>query len=169
MNALPASLPSAFPSAKLQAVPSQPTADDRSSVPGIVAPVRLVPAVVGKKGRAQRIYIECPDWCTTDHSSGNVDLEDITHYSGGDVVEVETFAYGDTSHSELSCMISADPSSDDLRIREAHLLVDTGTSEDARLTPEMAESLADDLIAFASQLRHKARQVALFNRKQARR
>ncbi|MFC7973916.1 DUF6907 domain-containing protein [Streptomyces cinereoruber] len=169
MSALPDSLPLAFRPAKLQAVPSQPTAADRSMSAQPVPPVRLVPAVVGVKGREQRVYIECADWCVVDHTRGYNLLEDIAHYSDGDLVQVESFAYGDKAHSELSCMISADPSADDSRIREAHLLVDTGSSEDARLTPEMAESLADDLIAFASQLRHKARQVSAFNRKQARR
>lgn len=130
---------------------------------------RIVPAVVGRGGRSMQVYIECPEWCTNDHSTGNVELEDITHYSMSDVAQVPTFFNADTSHTDLTLTVSSDPTSCDPRCREAHLLVDTGTDEEARLTPEMAEELADDLIAFASQLRHKARQVAAFNRKQARR
>jgi hypothetical protein len=142
-------------------------------LPGIpaqpVAPVRLVPAVVGKAGTQQRIFVECPDFCGVDHTKGYVELEDITHYSASDVAQVSTFFDETTSHTDLTATIASDPTASDPRLREAHLLVDTGTFDEARLTPAMAEELADDLIAFASQLRHKARQVAAFNRKQARR
>lgn len=150
----------------LSGIPTQP---DRNSAPATSTPVRLVPAIIGRKGRTVQVYIECPEWCTVDHSTGNVQLEDITHYSTADVAQVPTFFSADTSHTDLTLSISSDPTSSDPRCREAHLLVDTCTDEEARLTPELAEALADDLIAFASQLRHKARQVAAFNRKQAQR
>ncbi|APE23012.1 MULTISPECIES: DUF6907 domain-containing protein [Streptomyces] len=130
---------------------------------------RLVPTLVGAKGRAQRVYIECPEWCTVDHSKRIAHLDDVTHYSDGDVLQVSTFTDEDTSLWDLTLNISADPSATDLRLREAHLVVDVGGGETAHLNPSMADELADDLIAFASQLRHKARQVALFNRKQAQR
>ncbi|MFD8640773.1 DUF6907 domain-containing protein [Streptomyces zaomyceticus] len=156
-----------IPTEVLPVIPAQ--TDDRNSVPGISSPVRVMPAVVGKAGAAQRIYVECPDFCGVDHTKGYVELEDITHYSASDVAQVLTFLDDTTSHSDLTATIALDPTAEDPRKREAHLVVDTGTFEEARLTPAMAEELADDLIAFASQLRHKARQVAAFNRKQARR
>ncbi|MEE1818477.1 hypothetical protein PUR59_26090 [Streptomyces sp. SP18ES09] len=130
---------------------------------------RLVPAVVGPKGRAQRIYIECPEWCTVDHGKRTAHLDDITHYSDGDYLQISTFTDEDTSLWDLTLNVTADPVADDPRMREAHIGLDVGGGEVARLDPSMAEELADDLIAFASQLRHKARQVALFNRKQAQR
>ncbi|MEU2076857.1 hypothetical protein [Streptomyces sp. NPDC013489] len=130
---------------------------------------RLVLAVVGAKGRSQRVYIECPDWCTVDHSKRIAHLDDVTHYSDGDFLQISTLTDEDTSLWDLTLNVTADPVADDPRLREAHILLDVGGGETAHLDPSMAESLADDLIAFASQLRHKARQVTLFNRKQAQR
>ncbi|MGY3845263.1 DUF6907 domain-containing protein [Streptomyces hydrogenans] len=140
----------------LSGIPAQPA-----------SPVRLVPAVVGAKGRTQRVYIECPDWCTVDHSKRIDFLDDITHYSAADTLQISTFTDEDTSLWDMALQITADPVAEDRRMREAHLLVDVGGGEQAHLTPEMADELADDLIAFASQLRHKARQVAAVTRKAA--
>ncbi|MFE5629944.1 DUF6907 domain-containing protein [Streptomyces sp. NPDC056543] len=148
-----------LPTSFLPGIPAQPTGEQSVQA---TAQTRLVPAVVGVKGRTQRIHVECPIWCVVDHSR-IVTLDEVTHYSSSDVVQVPTFLHEDTSHSDLSLSISVDPDSPDPREREAHILVDNGTFEEARLTPQLAEELADDLIAFASQLRHRAREAARFN------
>lgn len=129
--------------------------------------MRLVPAKVGSAGRTQTVYIECPTWCAVDHADRVGFLEDVVHYSDCDIVQIPTLSDDDFAHSELMVNVSLDPSAADPRLREAHILINDAASTDAHLTPTMAEELADDLIAFAAQLRHKARQVRLFNRVEA--
>lgn len=127
-------------------------------------PSRLVPAKIGRTGHVQTIYIECPDWCIVDHSSREGCLDDVMHYSDGDVVQVLTLTDDESGHSEMYATISADPSASDVRLRAAHIVINDGASAtDAYLTPDMGEELADELIAFAAQIRHKARTVRLYN------
>ncbi|MCX4824863.1 hypothetical protein OG883_34425 [Streptomyces sp. NBC_01142] len=125
---------------------------------------RLVPAKVGPSGRAQVVYIECPEWCVVDHSDREGCLEDVMHYSDADVLQVLTLTDDDTAHSEIYATIASDPAASDRRLRAAHIVINDGASTDAYVTPDMAEELADDLVAFAARLRHKARTVRLFNR-----
>lgn len=125
---------------------------------------RLVPAKVGQNGRVQTVYIECPSWCVVDHADRVNYLEDVMHYSDFDVVQVATLTDDDTAHSEVMVNISADPTARDSWRRSAHLVVNTnGSPSDAYLTPTMADDLADEMIAFAAQLRHKARLVRQLN------
>lgn len=146
----------------LPGIPVQPSAGQAADSASSSRP-RLVPARVGPVDRVQTIWIECPDWCDVDHTDRQGCLEDITHYSGCDVVQVSTMTDDIYSHSELYANISSDPTASDQRLRAAHILINDGGPNDAHLTPEMAEELADDLIAFAAQIRHKARQVRQFN------
>ncbi|MEV6398138.1 hypothetical protein AB0M39_25770 [Streptomyces sp. NPDC051907] len=125
--------------------------------------MRLVPAKVGPSGRTQIIHIECPEWCVVDHMDRMAHLDDVMHYSDCDVVQVSTLSDDDFAHSELYANISSDPSAADPRLRAAHITVNGGSSTDAYLTADMAEELADELIAFAAQVRHKARIVRLHN------
>ncbi|WP_406306294.1 hypothetical protein OHA61_34275 [Streptomyces sp. NBC_00885] len=124
---------------------------------------RLVPAKVGRPGHIQTIHIECPEWCVMDHEDRVGHLDDVMHYSDFDVVTVLTLTDDETAHSELMLNVSSDPSASDPRLRAAHLVINDGASTDAYLTPDMADELADDLIAFAAQLRNKARTVCLYN------
>ncbi|MFE0273777.1 DUF6907 domain-containing protein [Streptomyces sp. NPDC058992] len=146
----------------LPGIPAQPApeqAADASGRPG----TRLVPAKIGRPGRIQTVYIECPEWCETDHSEREGSLDDVMHYGSADSVLVSTLTDDVTAHGELHATIAIDPAASDHRLRTAHIVVADGQPTDAYLSPEMGEELADDLIAFAAQLRHKARLVRLFN------
>lgn len=140
----------------LPGIPAQPAADAK--------PSRLVPAKVGRPGHVQTIHIECADWCVIDHSERVGHLDDVMHYSDCDVVTVSTLTDDGTAHSELMLNVSSDPSASDPRLRAAHLVINDGASTDAYLTPGMADELADELIAFAAQLRSQAQTVRLYNR-----
>ncbi|MFE3659084.1 DUF6907 domain-containing protein [Streptomyces sp. NPDC059165] len=150
----------------LPGVPAQPSPVEP---PAAVPPrSRLVPAKVGPAGRAQVVHVDCPDWCVIDHMERVGSLDDLMHWSDFDIVQILTLTDDDTAHSELMVNVSQDPTASDPRLRTAHMtLNNSGNAMDAYLTPDMAEELADDLIAFAAQLRHKARQVRLYNQAQA--
>ena len=153
-----------FPSAgMLPGIPSQPAARQHPEhVDRKLS--RLVPAKVGRPGHVQTVWIDCPEWCVIDHGDRVGHLDDVMHYSDCDVVEVVTLTDDETGHSELMLNISSDPSASDPRLRTAHLVINNNTSTDAYLTPDMAEELADELIAFAAQLRSQAQTVRLYNR-----
>jgi hypothetical protein len=152
----------------LPAIPSQPQKAAKQPTAQGAAPAieqaRLVPARVGRTGHVQTVYIECPTWCVVDHMDRQTCLEDVMHYSDADVLQVSTLTDDDTSHSEMYANISSDPTATDPRLRAAHLVINDGAPDDAYLTPDMADELADEMIAFAAQLRHKARQVRLYNK-----
>lgn len=137
--------------------------DERPVVPSPQS--RLVPALVGPPDRTQIIHIECPtSWCVVDHMDRVAFLDDVMHYSDCGVVQVSTMTDDDFAHSELYANVSSDPTAADPRLRAAHIVVNDGGPNDAYLTPEMAESFADDLIAFASQIRTAARTALVANR-----
>ena len=117
---------------------------------------RLVPASIGRPGRVQVVHIACDDWCVLDHAAERVvALEDVTHR--GDVDHVQVPTMGDDLYSafELYCQLYADPVSDDPRMRVAAVSVTDG-SNDAYLTPDMADETADELIAFAMRMKGAA-------------
>lgn len=128
---------------------------------------RLVPAKVGQPGRVQVVHVPCPEWCVVDHLTRVTCLEDVVHFSDVDGVTVVTLTDDDTAHSAMTATIGSDPTASDPRLRAAHVLTNSGQAEDACLTPDMADELADELIAFAAQLRGKARTARLFNRAEA--
>ncbi|MFH8613060.1 DUF6907 domain-containing protein [Streptomyces sp. NPDC018029] len=72
-------------------------------------------------------------------------------------MQVPTLLSEDTAHSELYCRVTSDPASPDPSMRAAHVLYGNGTGVDAYLTPDMADELADDLVAFAAEARGTAR------------
>lgn len=124
----------------------------------VVSPgIRLVPARIGTWSRNQIAYIECPTWCTEDHAADPYALEDIAHYADMSGVQVATFLDEHTALYQWWVRIEADPVSEDPRMRAAHVLVGDDSRDEARLTPDMAEELADDLITFAAQIRMAAR------------
>lgn len=117
---------------------------------------RLTPALVGTWSRNQIVYIPCPPWCTEDHAAEPYALEDITHYADMAGVQVSTFLDEDTALYNWWARIESDPASNDPRMRAAHVMVGDDSANEARMTPEMAEAFADDLIKFASQVRSAA-------------
>lgn len=122
---------------------------------------RLVPALIGTWKSAHVVPIECPQWCVEDHTAEPALFEDVTHTSKSEDVGISSFLKpnGDLL---MYAMLQADPASDDPRLRQAHIGIETGDMPDYH-TPEMAEAFADDLIAFALQLRGLARTARLHN------
>lgn len=120
---------------------------------------RFVPAKVDATNATSVIVlIEDPTWCTEDHVDEPVrDLADIMHRGDTASVNVPTFGYG-AYPVQLHAWLEADPVAADPAFRAAHVTVqDVGGNEYAHLTPDMAEKLADEVIGFASELRHQAR------------
>ncbi|RCH70491.1 hypothetical protein DT019_03100 [Streptomyces sp. SDr-06] len=115
---------------------------------------RLVPALV----HGQRIFVECPSWCIVDHVKLHTGaVEDITHWSEGAGMQVLTMLDPRAAHSDLFARVNSDPAHGDPRMRAAHVLVGNESAVDAFLTPDMADELAADLVAFAAAVRRAAR------------
>jgi hypothetical protein len=128
-----------------------------TSAPAASVTSRLVPASIGRPGRVQTIAIPCPAWCVLDHlDERQVAVEDVSHRGAPDHVQVATM--GDDLYSvfEIYAQLYSDPANEDPRMRAAAVVVTDG-SNDAYLTPEMADKLADGLISFATQIRNQAR------------
>jgi hypothetical protein len=85
-----------------------------------------------------------------------VAVEDVSHR--GPVGHVEVPTMGDDSYSvfEVYSQLYSDPISEDPRMRVAAVVVTDG-SNDAYMTPDMADVFADSLVAFAEQARAMAR------------
>ncbi|MEU0660258.1 DUF6907 domain-containing protein [Streptomyces lavendulocolor] len=140
----------------LSSIPTQPSAAPVETLPN--KPLRLVPALVGSLERRLTVYIECPEWCMVDHTREPAGaVEDVMHYGDTESADISTLLDDNTLHSALMAGLCIDPSSTDPRLRQAHILVSNENNpEDARLTPKMAEELADDLADLATHLRDLA-------------
>lgn len=137
--------------------------------PAIKPGRHLAPLALGVPGAEQRIvYIECPDWCTTNHLSEWVHfLEDVDHSGEEFAVHVPTFSRDGEPAYTLTATVGSDSMSPDSRMRAAHVIVGDEGSVDAYLTPEMADSTADDLDRLAAKLREAARTARLHNQYEA--
>lgn len=125
----------------------------------------LAPLTIGTPGAAQRIvYVECPDWCVTDHMAESVDfVQDVTHTGADFTALVYSFISDGLPICTLSAALGVDPMSTDPALRDAHIIVSDEGSVDAYLTPEMADQAADDLAQLAAKLRETARTARLHN------
>ncbi|MEU9323228.1 hypothetical protein AB0D91_05350 [Streptomyces canus] len=139
----------------------QPTA----TFPAIKPGHRLVAALIGNQKSAHVAPVECPTWCVEDHLAAPTMFEDVTHTSASEDVGISSFLKPDGSLL-MYAMLQADPASSDERLRQAHIGIETGDMPEYH-TPDMAERFADDLIAFASQLRNLARTARLHNQAEA--
>jgi hypothetical protein len=147
---------------KLSGAPERP--DQTTNVthfPAIKPGHRLVPALIGNQKNAHVAPIECPMWCVENHLATPTMFEDVTHTSASEDVGVSSFLKPDGSLL-MYAMLQADPASPDERLRQAHIGIETGDMPEYH-TPDMAEAFADDLMAFASQLRNLARTARLHN------
>jgi hypothetical protein len=125
---------------------------------------RLVPATIGRPGHTQVVWISCPTWCSQDHlADREVALEDIDHYSASTGWDVGSILTPDEAVHELYVRVHSDPMHELPALREAHVLLGNGSPFDSYLTPEMAETAADELIALATQVRDAARIARLGN------
>ncbi|MEV7387584.1 hypothetical protein [Streptomyces sp. NPDC091215] len=127
-------------------------------VPTIKPGHRLVPAAIRwHQQPAQTVWIECPDWCTEEHHiTAQLAIEDILHASDTEHLGIHTLEHPGLAF-ELYAQIKSDPATTDPRTRQAHIVVDDGGGEDAFLTPDMADDLADQLVAFAAKVRQLSR------------
>ena len=128
-----------------------------SVTPAVSPGFRFVPASIGRPDRVQVVQVLCPDFCVLDHLADRQPaVEDVAHRGGVDHVQVPTMGDDLYSAFELYCQLYADPVSDDPRMRVAAVSVTDG-SNDAYLTPDMADETADELIAFAMRMKGAAR------------
>ncbi|MEU2288063.1 hypothetical protein ABZ614_40185 [Streptomyces sp. NPDC013178] len=147
-------------SGTLPAIPSQPSVA-AMSLPAIKPGYRLVPALIGCRDNSGTAWIECPFWCVEDHTAEANYLDDIVHTSRSEDVGISSFLKQD-GDLLMYAMLQADPASPDERLQRAHISIEHEGVPDFH-TPEMAEAFADDLIAFASQVRQLARAARLHN------
>ena len=125
-----------------------------STAASATPPPRLVPALIGLPGRAQRVWIACESWCVVNHSEvREVAVEDVTHYGPGSFFTVPTMEDDSTAAHEMYVNIMSDPASVDPRMRAAHLVVANGSPKDAHLTEAQGEELAGELERVAAEIR----------------
>ena len=120
---------------------------------------RFVPAKVGHTDETSVIVlVEDPVWCTENHIDEPVrDLADIMHRGDTASVMVPTFGFG-AYPVQMYSWVECDPAATEPEFRAAHITAqDAGGNVYSHLTPDMAEKLADEVIAFASDLRQQAR------------
>lgn len=119
---------------------------------------RLVPATIQFFDKAARtVWVECPTWCVTDHVVDvQLAVEDIIHTS-----KIEDFGIGTLEKPghvfALNAQIQSGPDDPNPQLRQATVVVDDGFGEDAFLTPDMADDLADRMVAFAARIRQLSR------------
>ncbi|MFJ9633754.1 DUF6907 domain-containing protein [Streptomyces sp. NPDC101175] len=144
--------------------------DERTVAPSVsvtaqLSPgTRLVPARIGTWAHNQVMPIPCPSWCVEDHLEFPSAFEDISHYGEPQTVAVPSFLGGTDVHYVWWARLESDPAASDERMRAAHLIVGDDSTFEARVSDEMADKLADDLIVFAMQLRQQARAARQANR-----
>lgn len=112
--------------------------------------LRIVPALVN----GQRIFVECPTWCSMDHVAENErHLEDLYH--GGNFSDLKLRRSSGELELLMFARLGLDPYSPDPDRRMPFIVIDDG-SDCADLTPVQAEEFADSLVAFASKIRDLA-------------
>lgn len=129
----------------------------------------LVPARFGKPGQQADVWVECPTaWCNDDHvKDWNHHAVDLDHWGSVDAGwDTDCLTRPGDRMLSLDARLHSDPAATDPRLSAAHVLLDD-ESVQVYLSPDMAETVADELIAFAAQVRHLARQAREFNEKAA--
>ncbi|MFG3488526.1 DUF6907 domain-containing protein [Streptomyces sp. NPDC047972] len=117
---------------------------------------RLVPAMIS----GVTVHIECPAWCTVDHVADPEGfLADIWH--GGDYTHLHAPHMGSSDDMIAWARLGIDPGSSTPAHRRPFVMVSQG-GEDKFQTPEQADAFADNLEAFAAQIRDLARQARTF-------
>ena len=136
-------------------LPAPAASREASVTPELPAGHRLVPALIGRPGRAQLVHLPCPTaWCTVNHAEiREVAVEDVTHYGPGAWFLVPTMLDDSTAAHEMYVNLTSDPAHEDPRMQAAHLVVANGSPEDAHLTEEQVEELAAELERVASEIR----------------
>ncbi|MFI5985082.1 DUF6907 domain-containing protein [Streptomyces sp. NPDC051555] len=112
---------------------------------------RIVPAMVS----GQQIFVECPSWCTVDHvEHAEGFLVDLWHASN--YADLNAPRIGKDPELVLFARLGIDPFASEPERQRAFITVDDG-GEGAYMTPDQADEFADNLEAFAPQIREMAR------------
>ncbi|MEV4043120.1 hypothetical protein [Streptomyces sp. NPDC049744] len=111
---------------------------------------RLVPALVGRSGNVQTVWIDCPNWCVLDHTTDrSVFIEDINHEGERRAMSFPS-AHGETVLVEV--YVSQWPGSEET---QPYLAVDVDREVDS-YGRTAAMALADQMVAFAADVRRLA-------------
>ncbi|MFI9598895.1 DUF6907 domain-containing protein [Streptomyces sp. NPDC052043] len=126
----------------------QPPADQ----PAPLTDRHIVPAVVD----GQTVYLECPTWCTIDHVRDSQKfLVDVWH--SGAFADLEAPRRNGTPSLLAYARLGLDSFSEDDDMRRPFIFVEDGSSgEDSYMDAEHAEQFADNLVAFARNIRAMA-------------
>ncbi|MHC3471194.1 DUF6907 domain-containing protein [Streptomyces sp. 7R007] len=120
-------------------------------LPGARSGHRIVPATVGKAGSEQTIYVECPAWCTVDHTKRVAFAEDISHDGQRTAL---TLTGQHPAWAPLEVYLSWWPSNG--KGEERPLLAVDLDSEVETYGRTAALAMADQLVAFAADVRRLA-------------
>lgn len=140
-----------------------------STFPAIAPGHHLAPVAIGAPDTQQKIvFVECPDFCRTNHISEWVHfIEDVDHIGEEFAVHVPSFFNEGKPVYTLTAAVGSDSMSSDPQLRAAHVIVGDDGSVDAYLTPGMANATANDLRKLADKLDEAARTARLHNQHQA--
>lgn len=114
---------------------------------------RIVPALID----SQRVFLECPIWCTIDHVRENQKfLVDVWH--SGNFADLEAPRSSGIPDLLAYARLGIDPFSSDETMRRPFLFVEDGSSaKGSYLDADNAEKFADNLVAFAEKIRAMGR------------
>lgn len=140
----------------LPAIPSQPTNGNRygllaTQVPAPRPGFRFVPVPVGLPGRVQTVWVECPDWCVTDHTQRASHIEDVSHNGRPASLAITT---RHPARVPLEVSLSWWPGLGEGNDRPK-LAVDLDTEVEV-YGRTAALAMADQLVAFAAEVRRLA-------------
>lgn len=110
----------------------------------------------GRMFREARLKIECFEWCTEDHTEPQF-ADDIIH--AGQPAELELTGETGERVPLLHSRLGVDPFSPDTAQRNPHVVVDDEQSM-YFLPPMQALEFADEMTAFADEVRAQARRAA---------
>lgn len=112
---------------------------------------RFVPAIVS----GTEIRIPCPIWCTVDHlADPDGCIEDVWHSS--DYADLKAPHMGTGDDLIAFARLGLDPTSSNPGHRKSFVVVEQG-DEGYYMSPDQANAFADNLEAFAAEVRAMAR------------
>jgi hypothetical protein len=126
----------------------------------VVSPgFRLVPALIGREGSAQHVWLPCPAWCDQDHANERQGaIEDVWH--SGPYVDLN-MPHRDGSELLAYFRLGLDPYSSDPAKRMPFVFAEDGFTANGRyMDSEHIEAMCDAAEAAIAKLRAMARQIA---------